>query len=91
MSNDRTTAHFNLGEAAPIRTTWRTLIVLMAFLATGFGSWVLLRADVQDHEKRLGSVESRLSSDHDILLEIRADLKALTREQRRERDDRLTR
>ena len=88
MSHERTSPPFQLGDAAPVKTTWRTLIAMGAFLAAGFGSWVLLRADVQDHEKRLGSVESRLSSDHDILLEIRADLKALTREQRRERDAR---
>lgn len=80
---DRTAIPFSLGENAPIRTTWRALLVVIAFLATGFGSWVLLRYEVQDHEKRLGVVETRVGNDHDILLEIRADLKALARDRDR--------
>ncbi len=89
MSSDRTTAPFSLGENAPVRTTWRTLLALAALAATAFGSWLMVRAQVEGHEvrlnttdKRIEAVEARFANDHDILLEIRADLKALTRERR---------
>ncbi len=91
MSNERTTVPFSLGENAPVRTTWRTLAVIGGLLATGFASWILLRAQVQAHGERLDEqthridvVESRLATDHDILLEIRADVKAFTRERNRQ-------
>ncbi len=85
MSSDKTTAPFRLSDDAPVRTTWRHLIVIGGLLATGFGSWVLLRADVADQGKRLVAVEARSATDHDIILEIRADMKALLREQRTNR------
>lgn len=82
MNHERTTGPFNLGDTAPVRTNWRTLCIVGAFLASVFGSWIMIRADVADQGKRLSTVEARSATDHDILLEIRADLKALSREQR---------
>lgn len=79
-----TNAPFALRDEAPVRTTWRTLFIIGAFLATGFGSWVMLKAQVTDLEKRTTINEIRSISDHEILLEMRSDLKALLRDKSRD-------
>lgn len=70
-----------------IRTTVGTVGLLIGLIATGVFAWATLRGDVEDHsrslkahEQRLGTIETRAREDHDILVEIRADQKALMRE-----------
>lgn len=56
-----------------------TLSAIAALLA----AWVLLPYRVDAAEKRIGAVETKLETDHEILLEIRADMKALMRDRPR--------
>lgn len=67
-----------------VRTTTGTIILVISTVAAGVTAWNILRSDVafqaqtlQQHEGRLSELEKRLSADHDILLEIRGDVKAL--------------
>lgn len=71
----------------PVKTTWGTLVALLAIFAAGVAAWTLVRAEVSSHastlvahEARIKAVEDKIAADHDILIEIRADLKALRRE-----------
>lgn len=71
----------------PIKTTIGTIIAIVTVAAAGVAAWTYVRADVAQHsrtlevhERRLASVEDKIASDHDILIEIRSDLKALRRE-----------
>ena len=70
-----------------IKTTLGAIGTLLALVSAGLLAWSSVKADVEghgrqldQHERRLKTVEERISSDHDILIEIRADLKALRRE-----------
>lgn len=67
-----------------VRTTVGTVVAILISVAAGVMAWASLRADVAaqhkdivGHELRLSELETRLSRDHDILLEIRGDVKAL--------------
>lgn len=71
----------------PVRTTWGTIISLLAIVAAGVAAWTLVKAEVASqastlavHETRIKSIEEKITADHDILIEIRSDLKALRRD-----------
>lgn len=70
-----------------LRTTLGTLATTVAVVAAVVAAWTILRSDVQAHaralsahEARIKTIEDKVSADHDILIEIRTDLKALRRE-----------
>jgi hypothetical protein len=70
-----------------LRTTVGTIGLLIALTATAVAAWMNTRAAVGDHtrtleqhETRIITIETRAREDHDILVEIRADQKALMRE-----------
>ena len=80
------TAPFITGQRT-FKTTLGALGALIGLVCAGVLAWSSVKADVEghgrqldQHERRLKTVEERISSDHDILIEIRADLKALRRE-----------
>lgn len=88
MKEDLTRTPFVDGESR-VRTSLKVIgtIVASAFLLGGL--YMTLRgADARhderlaDHDKKFTAVETKLAADHDILLEIRGDLKALARERR---------
>lgn len=69
-----------------IRTRPKTLIAIGVAVALGFGSWVLLRAqveqntkDIAGHTRKLEGIDEKLDAQRAILLEIRADQKAQAR------------
>lgn len=76
MRENNTNSSFPAYDDGKVRTNWKTLGVVVGFLLLGFGSYVLLRADVQEHGKRIDAVESRVATDHEILIEIRSYMKA---------------
>lgn len=83
--NDKTAAPFVDGDR-PIRTTPRTVVMIVAALIAGACSWVLLRAQVEQQAKdisaahrRIDSIDDKLDAQRSILLEIRADQKAQAR------------
>lgn len=70
----------------PVKTTWGTITALLAIVAAGVAAWTLVKAEVANqastlaaHEVRIKSIEDKIAADHDILIEIRSDLKALRR------------
>jgi len=88
MSSD-TNAPLITGQRT-IKTTLGALGVLLGLLATGLLAWSDLKDNVatgarnhEQHERRIRTLEDRAAVDHDILIEIRSDLKALRREQTR--------
>ena len=71
-----------------VKMPLRTLVIVIGFIAAGCASWVLLRYQVEQqgeaiaaHSKALEVLGNKLDADHDLLIGISADLKALTREQ----------
>ncbi len=89
MSTETTTtetrASFSVSEDTKLKLPLRVQFVLLAFVAAGAAAWALTRRDVSDHADRLASVETKQASDHDVLVEIRADVKRLLREDERRR------
>jgi hypothetical protein len=72
-----------------IKTTLGTLISILVAVSAAAAAWTITRNDlqtqartIQHHEQRLQSVETKAAVDHDILVEIRSDLKALMRERK---------
>ena len=83
------TAPFITGQRT-FKTTLGALGALIGLVCAGVLAWASLRGDVDNqartverHEYEIKVVKQRLDSDHDILIEIRSDLKALRREQTR--------
>lgn len=83
------------GADSRIRTTLGAIGLVIALTASAVAAWVSTRGTVSDHtrtldqhEARLGTIEQRAREDHDILVEIRSDQKAMMRElsAKRERD-----
>ncbi len=79
-----------ISEDRSVRLPLRSLLVLIGFLCAGFGSWVLLRAEVAQSTARLDAQElkietlaNNLTSQRELLIGIAADLKALNRERNR--------
>lgn len=67
-----------------VRTTYGTILTIVAAAIAGATGWTLLKTEVEAnartleaHDARLRTVERKLEADHDLLLEIRGDLKAL--------------
>lgn len=78
-----------ISEETKVRTTIRTLVAIAALIAAFVTAWTWVLSDVraqgnslQQHQTRLDTLEQRLSSDHDILIEIRQDVKALMADKR---------
>lgn len=57
---------------------------LIAVTAAGAMAWTSTRSQVENHDRRINLIEAKVATDHDILVEIRADLKNLVRDKRRE-------
>lgn len=83
--NPATNAPF-IHSDRPVKTTLGTILALLAVVAAGVAAWTLVKAEVASqasvlaaHEVRIKSIEDKIAADHDILIEIRADLKALRR------------
>ncbi len=65
-------------------TTLGTFGVLFCVTASGVAAWTWSQAEIRRHDQmlhhhtqRLDAVEKKANDDHDILLEIRGDVKAL--------------
>jgi hypothetical protein len=74
----------SLDESTPVFTNLRTIGVLIAGIAAGVSAWAWALSDVRaqatllkNHGTRIEFLETRFSADHDLLLEIRGDVKAL--------------
>lgn len=71
-----------------VRTTYGTIIAIVAAAIAGATGWTLLKTEVESnarsleaHDARLRTVERKIEADHDLLLEIRGDLKAIRAKQ----------
>lgn len=67
-----------------IRTSIGTIVTIVACAVIAATGWAVMKGDVEAHARqleahdaRLRAVERKLEADHDLLLEIRGDLKAL--------------
>ena len=85
MNNEKQTQ--TIGSDTKFRTSLGSLIAVILAAASMVAAWTWLNADVRahskaitDHGERISTMEKRWENDHDILIEIRADLKALRRE-----------
>lgn len=73
-----------IDSEAPVRTTWGVIISIGVAIAAGATAFVALQAEeqaskatLQDHDTRIRAIERKVEADHDLLLEIRGDVKAL--------------
>jgi hypothetical protein len=73
-----------IDSEAPIRTTWGVIVSIGVAIAAGATAFAVLKADEQaskatllDHDTRIRAIERKVDADHDLLLEIRGDVKAL--------------
>jgi hypothetical protein len=71
-----------VGDDAKVRVPLRTFGWLAAVVAAGAIAWATTKAEVADHTERIKAIEVRAALDHDILLEIRSDVKAFNRERK---------
>ena len=60
------------------------MILISGAIATGATAFAVLKAEEQatrstliDHDARIRAIERKVEADHDLLLEIRGDVKAL--------------
>lgn len=97
-TDDKTNPGLVIDEGGKVKTNQRTLAWLLAITFALAGAWFSLKfaneslaSQVTTHEKRLDTVDQKFKEsdalraiDHDILLEIRGDLKAMSRERRAE-------
>jgi hypothetical protein len=70
-----------------VKTTWSALASVIALLVAGVVAYVAMRGDVQQHsrelqlhERRFEVIDQKLDVQRQLLLEIRADQKAVARE-----------
>jgi type VI protein secretion system component VasK len=87
MSDIPTTAPFVTRDTR-VRTTYGTIFTIVGFAVAAAIAWTLLKSEVESntrtieaHDARLRAVERKIEADHDLLLEIRGDLKAIRAKQ----------
>lgn len=80
MSDESRTPY--LSEETRVKVPLKFAAAIVATVAAGAIAWALTTTRVADQARRLDVVELKQSTDHDILLEIRSDLKSLSREMR---------
>ncbi len=56
-----------VGEDTPLRMKLRTLLIIIAAVATVVASWLNIKADIADHSKQLVQIQITLASDHEQL------------------------
>lgn len=73
-----------IDSGAPVRTTWGVIISIGVAIAAGATAFAVLQAADQttkatliEHDARIRAIERKVEADHDLLLEIRGDVKAL--------------
>lgn len=81
MSDETRSPLFSEDTKLP-RMPLKFAAAIVATVAAGAIAWALTTTRVADQGRRLDIVETQRAADHDILLEIRSDLKALSRERR---------
>jgi hypothetical protein len=63
-----------------LRTTWGAMVAVLGAVAVTAGGWAILRADVNSLQKKTDRHEDQLAGVREMLIEVRADVKALRKE-----------
>lgn len=74
MPSSDTTAPIT--DKSPVKTDYRTLFAVMGAVAFAAVAWATLKMESADHGRRLTNIETTISTDHDILLELRGAARA---------------
>lgn len=89
-TNEQTRVPF-FAPDSKIRTTIGTVVAITVAVGGASVAWTWVQADLQahhrtisQHETRLAELEAKFERDHDVLLEIRGDIKSLMRDTRKE-------
>jgi hypothetical protein len=73
-----------INSDTPVRLTWSVIVSIGFAIAAAATAFAVLKADDQatkatlsEHDARIRAIERKVEADHDLLLEIRGDVKAL--------------
>jgi len=73
-----------INSDAPVKLTWSVIVSIGVAIAGAATAFAVLKADDQatkaalvEHDSRIRAIERKVEADHDLLLEIRGDVKAL--------------
>lgn len=77
--SDRTEAPLLVSRERRLSMPLAFLLSLLAVTALGAVAWTSTREQVARNTSDIQTLQAKVSSDHDLLLEIRADVKNLVR------------
>lgn len=76
MSNDSNPPTIRVGEDQKVQMSLKLLATVIATVAVAVAGWISLKAEAAEHGRKIQSIESVQSIDHDILTDMRATQKA---------------
>lgn len=86
MSRDSETQAPFLTKERKFTTTLGFVIFLVAVTFAGAVAWSTTKQQVDQNTHSISTLEQKVANDHDLLIEIRGDLKSLVRERDRRAD-----
>lgn len=75
--SDRTEAPFHVSRERKLSMPLAFLLALLAVTAAGAVAWTSTREQVARNTSDIQTLQTKFGSDHDLLVEIRADIKNL--------------
>ena len=85
MPPQETEAGFSLNEHTRIKIPLSLQVTLLSAIAALAIAYATARATLHEHAEKIATIEARTATDHDVLVEIRNDVKRLVREDDRRR------
>lgn len=81
--SDRTEAPFAVSRERKLSMPLAFLISLLAVTAAGAVAWTSTREQVARNTTDIQTLQSKVANDHDLLVEIRADIKNMMKREER--------